>query len=52
MKCACCGLEMVIYKAEQSAEGKKEIVYSCRNKLCPEFDPRLKRKTEQTEGTK
>ena len=52
MKCACCGLEMVIYSARKTADGKRETVYSCRNRACPEFDARLARKTERNEEAK
>lgn len=43
MRCPQCGLEMVIWKASVQ-EGKREIIYACRNPRCPAFDARLKQK--------
>lgn len=43
MKCAVCGLEMIVYQVTEDGP-----VYVCRNKRCPDFDKRLRKETEET----
>lgn len=49
MKCPECGLEMMIYRANVTAEGRTIAEYVCANKRCPRFDVRLKRTQEAPE---
>lgn len=51
MKCPVCGLEMVIFGVQWDGAGKEDVLYSCRNKRCPQFDKRLeKEKTDESGG--
>ena len=47
MKCEVCGLDMVIYRAEEKEDGTRETVHVCRNPKCARFDKRLKKEQEK-----
>ena len=49
MKCEVCGLDMVIYRAEEKEDGTRETVYVCRNPKCARFDKRLKKPESKEE---
>lgn len=44
MKCPQCGVEMLIYRTGAGKDGTRERAYSCRNRNCPRYDERLRKK--------
>lgn len=44
MKCAECGLELMIYSVKVTEDGTSETDYECRNPRCVRFDRRLEKK--------
>lgn len=44
MKCAECGLELMIYSVKVTEDGTSETDYVCRNPRCVRFDRRLEKK--------
>lgn len=47
MKCPVCGVEMLLYGRKTGESGTEVSTYVCRNKRCPRFDERLRRKSAE-----